>query len=61
MNEAVLLNDVYSSFGTGNKNRKPYSKKGEKVKIVSTHDKIIIVENKEGNRFSVKTSEIQNL
>lgn len=43
------------------KNRVIYSKKGEKVTIISIHDKTLIVENvKTKVRFSVTSDEIKD-
>jgi hypothetical protein len=56
--EAILLSDVYSCFGTGEKNRKPYGKKKELVKVVAWHGEVLIVEGKTGNRFSVTKEEV---
>lgn len=44
-----LSADVRSNFN----NRKLYGTKGEEVIFISDHEKVVIVENKEGNRFSV--------
>lgn len=41
-----LKDDFYSSSG-----KTKYANKGDKIKVISDHDNVIIAENEEGNRF----------
>jgi len=41
-----LKDDFYSSSG-----KTKYASKGDKIKVISDHDNVIIAENEEGNRF----------
>ena len=41
-----LREDLYSSSG-----KSKYGSKGDKIKVVSDHDNVIIAENEDGNRF----------
>jgi hypothetical protein len=53
----TLLNDKVSL----GKIKTIYSKKGEQIKIISVHDKTLIVENVRTNvRFSVRDDEIKD-
>lgn len=53
MNTAKLIEDVFSYKKT------KYASKGDEVKIISEHGEVLIVENKNGNRFPVKKIEIK--
>lgn len=41
-----LKDDFFSSSG-----KTKYASKGDKIKVISDHDNVIIAENEEGNRF----------
>lgn len=43
----ILLEDVYSNFHS----RKVYGLKGDKVKLISDRDPVLIVEGKKGSRL----------
>lgn len=59
----TLLTDINSHFSNGktgvNKNQILYGKKGDKVKLISDHDNVLIVE-LNGNKFPVKKEEVNN-
>lgn len=56
--EVTLKIDVYSHFNINDKNRKPYAKRGEKVKIISESLPALIVETKKGERFPVNIENV---
>ena len=49
----ILTENIISVF------RRQYGKKGDKVKIISDRGNVLIVENKEGVRFSVKKEKVR--
>lgn len=51
----ILLTDVFSTFQKGYL----YGKQGEKVKLISVNDKVLIVEGKNG-RFPVLKEKVSN-
>lgn len=53
----LLSDDIISTFHK----LKPYGKKGEKVKEVSDHGNVLIVENLKGERFPVLKSKLIKL
>lgn len=56
--EVTLITDVYSNFSINEKDRKPYAKRGEKVKIISESLPALIVETKKGLRFPVNVEKV---
>jgi len=46
-----LKDDFYSSSG-----KTKYASKGDKIKVISDHDNVIIAEDEEGNRFGCNKS-----
>ncbi|MDF3076158.1 MAG: hypothetical protein K0S09_47 [Sphingobacteriaceae bacterium] len=50
----TLLTDKYSTMKKG----LLYGKKGDKVTVIETYHRAVIVEGKDGKRFSVKVEEL---
>ena len=50
----TLISDAPNHF-----KKIPYGKEGEKVKLIATYGNILIVENKEGNRYPVKKEKVK--
>lgn len=56
--KATLAQDEFSCFGIQDKDRKPYGKRGEEVKVISESLPALIVENKRGERFPVHIDKV---
>lgn len=57
----ILLKDEYSNFGTKDKDRQPYGRKGEKVKVISDRGGVLIVETAANVRFPVNQKDVTRL